>query len=102
MIQQLQVKEGKLQYNMEKKKGIVQEFFKELYKQEEVTDEKINHYLKGETMSVLMEEERVMLNRDITLEELRKAIKKPKKTIKCQEQTDYRGTSIKVYEKQLI
>uniref|UniRef100_A0A8C6XIC2 Reverse transcriptase n=1 Tax=Naja naja TaxID=35670 RepID=A0A8C6XIC2_NAJNA len=63
---------------MEKKKGIAQEFFKELYKQEQIRDEKINHYLKGETMSVLMEEERVMLNRNITIEELREVIQKQK------------------------
>uniref|UniRef100_A0A670YZB3 Apoptotic chromatin condensation inducer 1 n=1 Tax=Pseudonaja textilis TaxID=8673 RepID=A0A670YZB3_PSETE len=58
LIQPLKDEEGKVCHQMEEKKKIVQRYFGELYKQEEVTEENIRYYLERNGLSPISEEKK--------------------------------------------
>uniref|UniRef100_R4GCU0 Reverse transcriptase domain-containing protein n=1 Tax=Anolis carolinensis TaxID=28377 RepID=R4GCU0_ANOCA len=74
-------REGKTYVTDEEILGASREFFEELYKKEEVNPDKISQYLGELQLPKITEQQRESLNREITIEEIRKALKtmKPNK-----------------------
>lgn len=63
---------------MGKRKKIIQNYFEVLYKKEEIDEENIKQYLKVNGLPELKEEQREILNKEITATELRRAVQKQK------------------------
>lgn len=78
MIHQLRDLNGEIRYSRKEKKEIVQSFYTELYKQEEVDAEKIKQYIQRSDMPTISDEQREILNKPIKMLELDSALKKLK------------------------
>uniref|UniRef100_A0A2D4PRZ8 Uncharacterized protein n=1 Tax=Micrurus surinamensis TaxID=129470 RepID=A0A2D4PRZ8_MICSU len=70
-IYQLLDKNGQIEADLEKKKEIVREYFENLYDQDRVELNKIETYLKEGTLQLLSEDKKKILNKKITLSEIR-------------------------------
>uniref|UniRef100_A0A2D4J0N0 Reverse transcriptase domain-containing protein n=1 Tax=Micrurus lemniscatus lemniscatus TaxID=129467 RepID=A0A2D4J0N0_MICLE len=63
---------------MTEKKKIVQKYFEQLYREDEINPENIEQYLKRKGLPEIREEQKEILNKEITVMELKRAVEKQK------------------------